>query len=43
MENEPLYIYISKKSINGKTELPGAKLKITDKDGKLEKDLTVKV
>lgn len=39
MENEPLYIYISKKSINGKTELPGAKLKITDKDGKLEKDL----
>ena len=31
--------YISKKSINGKTELPGAKLKITDKDGKLEKDL----
>lgn len=39
MENEPLYIYISKKSINGKTELSGAKLKITDKDGKLEKDL----
>lgn len=39
MENSPLYIYISKKSINGKTELPGAKLKITDKDGKLEKDL----
>lgn len=39
MENAPLYIYISKKSINGKTELPGAKLKITDKDGKLKKDL----
>lgn len=39
MENSPLYIYISKKSINGKTELPGAKLKITNKDGKLEKDL----
>lgn len=39
LENEPLYIYISKKSINGKTELPGAKLKITDKEGKLEKDL----
>lgn len=39
MENSPLYIYISKKSINGKTELPGAKLKITDKDEKLEKDL----
>lgn len=39
MDNEPIYIYISKKSINGKTELPGAKLKITDKEGKLEKDL----
>ena len=39
LENKPLYVYISKKSINGKTELPGAKLKITDKDGKLEKDL----
>ena len=34
--NRPIF---SKKSINGKTELPGAKLKITDKDGKLEKDL----
>lgn len=39
LENTPLYVYISKKSINGKTELPGAKLKITNKDGKLEKDL----
>ena len=38
-ENIPLYVYISKKSINGKTELPGATLKITDKEGKLEKDL----
>lgn len=39
LENTPFYVYISKKSINGKTELPGAKLKITDKEGKLEKDL----
>lgn len=39
MKNEPIIVYISKKSINGKTELPGAKLKITDKDGKLVKDL----
>ena len=39
MENEPLYIYISKKSINGKTELPGATLNITNKDGTLDKDL----
>lgn len=39
LENDPLYIYVSKKSINGKTELPGAKLKITDKEGKLDKDL----
>lgn len=39
MKNEPIIVYISKKSINGKTELPGAKLKITDKDGKIVKDL----
>ena len=39
MKNEPITVYISKKSINGKTELPGAKLKITDKDGKIVKDL----
>lgn len=39
MENEPLYIYISKKSINGKTELSGAKLNITNEDGTLDKDL----
>ena len=39
MQNKPIMVYISKKSINGKTELPGAKLKITDKEGKLVKDL----
>ena len=39
MKNEPILVYISKKSINGKTELPGAKLKITDKEGKVVKDL----
>ena len=39
MKNEPITIYISKKSINGKTELPGAKLKVTDKDGKVVTDL----
>lgn len=39
MENTPLYIYISKKSINGKTELSGAKLNITNEDGTLDKDL----
>lgn len=39
MKNEPIVVYISKKSINGKTELPGAKLKITDKDGKIVKDV----
>lgn len=39
MKNEPLYISISKRSVNGKTELSGAKLKITDSEGKLEKDL----
>lgn len=39
MKNEPIIVYISKKSINGKTELPGAKLKITDKDGKIVKDV----
>lgn len=39
MKNEPIIVYISKKSINGKTELPGATLTITDKDGKLVKDL----
>ena len=39
MQNKPIMVYISKKSINGKTELPGAKLKITDKKGKLVKDL----
>ena len=39
MKNEPIIVYISKKSINGKTELPGAKLKIMDKDGKIVKDL----
>jgi hypothetical protein len=39
MKNEPITIYISKKSINGKTELPGAKLKVTDKDGKVATDL----
>ena len=39
MKNEPIIVYISKKSINGKTELPGATLTITDKDGKIVKDL----
>lgn len=39
MENDPIIIYISKKSINGKTELPGATLVITDKDGNLKEDL----
>ena len=39
MKNEPITIYISKKSINGKTELSGAKLKVTDKDGKVVTDL----
>ncbi len=39
MKNDPMLVYISKKSINGKTELPGATLIITDKDGKLVKDL----
>lgn len=39
MKNKPITIYISKKSINGKTELPGAKLKVTDKDGKVVTDL----
>lgn len=39
MENTPLYIYISKKSINGKTELSGAKLNITNEEGTLDKDL----
>lgn len=39
MKNNPITVYISKKSINGKTELPGAKLKITDKEGKIVKDL----
>ena len=39
MKNESLYISISKRSVNGKTELSGAKLKITDSEGKLEKDL----
>ena len=39
MTNKPLLVYISKRSINGKTELPGATLKITDKDGNILKDL----
>lgn len=39
MKNEPITVIISKKSINGKTELPGAKLKITDKDGNILKDI----
>ena len=39
MKNEPIIVYISKKSINGKTELPGATITITDKDGKIVKDL----
>lgn len=40
MKNKPIMVYISKRSINGKDELPGAKLKITNKSNdKLVKDL----
>ena len=38
MKNEPYYVNISKLGIDNKI-LPGATLKITDKEGKLEKDL----
>lgn len=39
MVNDPLYVYISKRSINGKTELSGATLNITNEEGTLDKDL----
>lgn len=40
MKNKPIMVYISKRSIRGKDELPGAKLKITNKSNdKLAKDL----
>lgn len=39
MKDAPITVTISKRSINGKTELPGAKLKITDEKGTLVKDL----
>ena len=42
MKNTPIMVYISKKSINGKSELPGAKLTIKDKDGKVAKDVNGK-
>lgn len=37
MKNEPIKVFISKRSINGKGELAGAKLAIYDKDGKIVK------
>lgn len=39
MKNEPFYITISKLGLTKDKELVGAKLKITDKDGKLTIDL----
>jgi len=37
--NDPIIITISKRSITGSDELPGAKLKITDRDGNIVKDI----
>lgn len=42
MKNEPIKVFISKRSISGKSELPGAKLAILDKDGNLVKDMNGK-
>lgn len=42
MRNTPIIVNISKRSINGKSELPGAKLTIKDKDGKVAKDVNGK-
>lgn len=39
MTNEPIKVKISKKDITSKTELEGARLKITDTSGKTAKDL----
>ena len=39
MKNDPIIVNISKKSINGKTELSGATLRITDKSGNVITDL----
>ena len=38
MTNELITVLISKRSITGTNELPGAKLRITDKDGNVAKD-----
>lgn len=40
--NEPILVTISKRSITGSDELKGAKLKITDKDGNIVKDISGK-
>ena len=37
--NEPILVTVSKRSITGSEELKGAKLKITDKDGNIVKDV----
>lgn len=42
IKNTPIIVNISKRSINGKSELPGAKLTIKDKDGKVAKDVNGK-
>lgn len=42
MKNEPIKIFISKRSIKGKDELSGAKLAIYDKDGNIVKDINGK-
>lgn len=39
MKNEPIYIYISKRSITGSDELEGATLRISDKDGNIVTDM----
>lgn len=39
MNNEPIMVKISKRSITGSAEIPGAKLKITDKNGKTVNDI----
>lgn len=38
--NDPILVTISKRSIVGSKEIEGAKLKITDKDGNIAKDLS---
>lgn len=42
IKNTPIIVNISKRSINGKSELPGAQLAITDKDNKVLKDVNGK-